>query len=307
MLADKSKTSKKQIKDFITKTNWFMKKYDSNFFNFLGSGSFGSVFETKRKHDGMPVALKYIETESDTEFEKAFDEVKLLKRLAHPNILKIFDDCFLTEPLEIDEDEEGKNAGCGNIYKLIIVSERGREDLNSFLKNKKLSELEIMQIFMDIAMALAYSKEKRIFHCDIKPANILVFEGKRSSNPGLQMHYIANENIFFKLMDWGGASNLERSSTLTRIKGDEIGCTKPYASPEIIESIEDEIDSPEKKFDLFKCDVFSLAVTILVLCGVPIKDLKKVSYAGSYDKDMSVILETFITKKFSPIFEQIQT
>ena len=232
MQSEKGKPSTKQIKDFVIKTNWFCKKYDPSVFNFLGSGSFGSVFETKRKQDNLYVALKYIETDSDSEFEKAFDEVKMLKRLTHPNILKIYDDCFLTEPLE---DESG-----GNLYKLIIVSERGREDLSSYIKNKKLSELEIMQIFLDLSLALAYSKEKRIFHCDIKPGNILVFEGRREQDSGLQTNYVADKTLIFKLVDWGGGSNLERSATMTKIRSDEIGCTKPYASPEIIEAFEDE-------------------------------------------------------------------
>ena len=73
-----SKPSKKQIKDFVTKTNWFEKKYDSSIFNFLGSGSFGYVFETRRKSDNQMVALKYIKTTSSSEFEKAYDEIKLL-------------------------------------------------------------------------------------------------------------------------------------------------------------------------------------------------------------------------------------
>jgi len=100
-----------------------------------------------------------------------------------------------------------------------------------------LKELEILQIFMDIVYALVYTKEKKIFHCDIKPANILVFEGKRGQNPELQSHYVADDSLCFKLMDWGGSSNLERSATFTKIRGNEIGCSKPYASPEIIETI----------------------------------------------------------------------
>lgn len=294
----------KKIKEYVTKLNWFTKKYDPEFFNFLGSGNFGAVFESKRLKDKQIVALKYIETCNYSEYEKTFDEVKILKKLSHPNILKIYDECFMTEPLDDDNDEEDeKNEEDNkNLYKLIIVSERAAMSLKQYMQKKNvLKENEILHIFSDLVQALIFSKEKRIFHCDIKPDNILVFEGNRDTSADLQKLFVEDPKLIFKLCDWGGASNLERSRTITRIKSDEkMAFTWAYASPEITDVSEDKSQTitSEKKIYFFKCDIFSLAITVLVLCGVPVKTLLNMSRAESYPIDLKAIFDKFIQNKY---------
>jgi serine/threonine protein kinase len=64
-------------------------------------------------------------------------------------------------------------------------------DLQTYLKaNRKLHSRKIMQIMLQISSAIAHLHEHRIFHGDIKPANIMIDEK-------------ADGSIHIKLIDFG--------------------------------------------------------------------------------------------------------
>lgn len=56
----------------------------------LGEGSFGSVFKVKHKVLGLERALKKIQKNPNAQFS-SFEEIEILKKLDHSNILKIYE------------------------------------------------------------------------------------------------------------------------------------------------------------------------------------------------------------------------
>lgn len=62
--------------------------------NRLGAGSFGEVWECEHKKIGTWWAVKIMwwdQLSNGNEFEKIFKEVEILKKLDHPNIVKIYE------------------------------------------------------------------------------------------------------------------------------------------------------------------------------------------------------------------------
>lgn len=78
----------------------------------IGEGSFGKVFKGRRKHSGQIVALKFITKrfnskyrgKSEKELVNLRQEIEILKRLKHENIIRLLDSfetvfefCVVTE------------------------------------------------------------------------------------------------------------------------------------------------------------------------------------------------------------------
>src|SRR5690606_41852119 len=65
----------------------------------LGHGGFSAVFKARRKTDGAIVALKQLDLTIDNESQKEYkdfkEEVDILKKLDHPNIVKVYGEYIL--------------------------------------------------------------------------------------------------------------------------------------------------------------------------------------------------------------------
>ena len=124
----------------------------------LGEGGSARVYKAYDTHQEKDVALKAIlpgflqENNAGELFEQ---EVETLKKLEHPNIIKILD--------------FGKNK---NIYYLVLEYIPGRT-LKKF-RGKSLTWKQTVQILTPVAKALAYAHSKQVIHRDVKPGNILL-------------------------------------------------------------------------------------------------------------------------------------
>eukprot|EP00760_Papus_ankaliazontas_P020604 PhM_4_TR18470/c1_g1_i1/m.32539 len=128
----------------------------------LGKGSFGSVFEAILPN-GRVVALKVIElgsiSNSESEMQALTNEISLLSRLKHRNIVRL-EGCV--------EDKEN-NKMC------IFMEYVSGGTLNSFLKKfSKLSPNIIRNYTVQILAGVRYLHEHDVVHRDIKGDNILV-------------------------------------------------------------------------------------------------------------------------------------
>lgn len=128
----------------------------------LGNGAMGEVFLVMPPR-GDPVALKLLKTldaKSNKEAIEQFEnEFKVLKKLSHPNIGKIFDYGF---------DEE-----CQKVF-FTLPWLKG---CDIFKATEHLSFEECEDLFVQTLRALNYLHQKNFIHCDLKPGNIYV-EGK---------------------------------------------------------------------------------------------------------------------------------
>ena len=165
----------------------------------LGSGSYGKVYLARTKRSGEQVAVKEIKLsdQSPSESAKAAKEVNLLKSLKHPHIVRLIDSV------------QDKNT----MYIVMEYVDGG--DLAAKIRTqgtRPFKEDEILDVFVQLVMALDYIHGRKIVHRDIKPQNVFLTKG----------------NIV-KLGDFGVARALEGTQDLCQTV---IG-TPYYLSPEV--------------------------------------------------------------------------
>ncbi len=125
----------------------------------LGSGGMGDVYLCDDKSLGRQVAVKVMhamESDDPVAVSRFVQEGKALAKLTHPNIVSIF----------------GLGEENGLLY--IAMEHVHGQSLFQYSRNRKLSIVEMINVFCDIANGLDHAHSAGIVHRDIKPANILV-------------------------------------------------------------------------------------------------------------------------------------
>ncbi|KAH3839809.1 serine/threonine-protein kinase Nek4-like isoform X2 [Dreissena polymorpha] len=135
------------------------------FIRSIGKGSYGEVTLARHKKDRKQYVLKKINLKkaSARERRSAEQEAKLLSKLKHPNIVS-YKDSFEKE---------------GFLYIAMQYCEGG--DLYNKLKEQRgtlLDERQLVEWFVQIAMALQYMHERNILHRDLKTQNIFLTKSK---------------------------------------------------------------------------------------------------------------------------------
>ena len=170
----------------------------------LGQGAFGTVRKAIHKVTGQERAVKILKKRQQDE-RQFFLEVNILSKLAHPNIMEIY---------EFFEDK-------ANFY---IVSElcKGGELFDKITEKGSFKEAEACPIMLQLVSAICYSHSNKIVHRDLKPENIML-ENTSETSP------------IIKLIDWGGARYFSKNKKMSTIKG-----TPYYIAPEVIREVYDE-------------------------------------------------------------------
>ena len=168
----------------------------------LGQGGMATVYKAYDTNLERDVAIKFIRRDafpkeiSDKVLKRFEREAKALARLAHPNIVRIYD---------YGEFE-------GSPYLVMEYVEGGT--LKAYA-GSPMPIGQVVQLLLPVARALEYAHEENLIHRDVKPANILI---SKKGQPMLSDFGIA------KILD------LEDSNTLT---GTNVGVGTPeYMAPE---------------------------------------------------------------------------
>jgi len=139
--------------------------------NSLGAGAYGVVYKGNNIKTGQIVALKKIKLpDIDDEVDDggvpstSIREVSLLKELQHPNIVRLLD-------VVIEEWAS----------KLYLVFEFLPMDLKKYIetensKNRLLDPSLIQSYTYQLLLGLVFCHQRRIFHRDLKPQNLLIDE-----------------------------------------------------------------------------------------------------------------------------------
>lgn len=128
---------------------------------FLGRGGMADVYRAHDRKTGREVALKFLRDDlaEDRVFLRRFRrEAQVLEQLQHPNIMAYY-----------GFEESGDMA-------FIVVEYVGGETLRRKLRRLKspLTIGQALSILKPICEALEYAHSLDIYHCDIKPANIMI-------------------------------------------------------------------------------------------------------------------------------------
>ena len=151
----------------------------------LGEGTFGEVHKAESRKTGQIVALKKILMHQEKEGFPltALREIKLLKMLSHPNVLKL-------EEIAVEKNREAVGRKKAVIY---MVTPYMDHDLSGLLENPavKFTEAHLKCYMMQLLEGVAYLHSKSILHRDMKAANLLINnEGVlQIADFGLARHY----------------------------------------------------------------------------------------------------------------------
>ncbi|XP_022525179.2 serine/threonine-protein kinase MARK1 isoform X1 [Astyanax mexicanus] len=164
----------------------------------IGKGNFAKVKLARHILTGREVAVKIIDKTqlNPTSLQKLFREVRIMKILNHPNIVKLF---------EVIETEK-------TLY-LIMEYASGGEVFDYLVAHGRMKEKEARAKFRQIVSAVQYCHQKRIVHRDLKAENLLLD---------------ADMNI--KIADFGFSNEFTIGSKLDTFCG-----SPPYAAPELFQ------------------------------------------------------------------------
>ncbi len=179
----------------------------------LGVGGFGSVMKVRHTITGEYRAMKIIKREDSIGFneDSIFEEIKILKSLDHPNIIKIY---------EFFQDQKNfylitEYCDGGDLFTCLTQD----DDLNSFF-----TERIIRSIMRQVFSAVVYLHSKNIMHGDLKLENILLDSQNLSSFTKGN-----SANLEIKLIDFGCSKKM---TTETKIS-DLLEGTINYLPPEV--------------------------------------------------------------------------
>ncbi|KAL7062802.1 hypothetical protein AAHC03_01185 [Spirometra sp. Aus1] len=168
------------------------------FIRTIGKGNFAKVKLACHVITGKEVAIKIIDKTqlSPSSRQKLLREVRIMKMLDHPNIVKLF---------EIISNEK--------VLYLVMEYASGGEVFDFLVTHGKMAEKEARAKFRQIVSAVQYCHQKHVVHRDLKAENLLLD---------------ASMNV--KIADFGFSNEFSTGTKLDTFCG-----SPPYAAPELFE------------------------------------------------------------------------
>ena len=185
-------------KDFINEYLYPELKRKYKILNIMDEGGFGRIYNAIDKVYKTPCVIKQIRVpELEKERLQLISEFELLKKLDHPNIIRL---------IEAFRSEE----------ELYLVTElcKGNNLVTDLKQREKLSEAEAAYIIWQILQAVYYCHKQDICHRDIKMENIVAEE----------------DTLTIKLIDFGFACLFDPEEGMSETVG-----TTMYMAPEVLQ------------------------------------------------------------------------
>lgn len=148
----------------------------------VGAGGFADVYQAWDALRATHMAIKVMRRDlaNNPRFFKQFSkEAEVLRKLEHPNIVRLY---------EFDREDD-------LIFIVMDWIEGG--DIRQLLARrlKPLSLDEVSQILGGVSAALNYAHQNQIYHCDIKPANIMMHVDGRVLLSDFGVARLASEKV----------------------------------------------------------------------------------------------------------------
>lgn len=135
----------------------------------LGCGGNGLVFSAVDNDCDKRVAVKKIVLTDPQSVKHALREIKIIRRLDHDNIVKVFE--ILGPNGSHLTDEVGSLTELDCVY---IVQEYMETDLANLLEQAPLLEEHARLFMYQLLRGLKYIHSANVLHRDLKPANLFI-------------------------------------------------------------------------------------------------------------------------------------
>lgn len=171
----------------------------------LGQGGFAVVNKCIHTPTGQVRAVKAVH-KSGLSYEQVdpkfrLKEIKVLRALDHPNILR----CY-----ELFEDRSR--------FYIIMELCSGGELFETIAKRRVLTESQAAKVMFQLLSCLAYCHDKKVIHRDLKPENILLEENDGELN--------------IKVADFGSSCFIDPTGKITGCFGSAY-----YVAPEVVDGL----------------------------------------------------------------------
>ena len=247
----------------------------------LGKGAFGEVFLTQKKGFKEYFATKRLDraySEKPENIKLLSNEISLLKKLNHPNIVRLIDlkktksHCYIV----MEYCNGGDLAGCLKKYKATY---------------KRPFPEELVQYLMrQIVSGLNFLHSQKIIHRDLKLENILVTFNSEKDKQSLNMM-----RATAKLIDFGFATTLKASkSNLTyTVLG-----TPTNMDPQLLKNMEERTQNKtgyDEKVDIWSLGTlcYEMLVGHIAFSGSSMQDLYQKVKQGNYALPTNISEEVF--------------
>ncbi|XP_016283252.2 mitogen-activated protein kinase 6 isoform X4 [Monodelphis domestica] len=135
----------------------------------LGCGGNGLVFSAVDNDCDKRVAVKKIVLTDPQSVKHALREIKIIRRLDHDNIVKVFE--ILGPSGSQLTDDVGSLTELNSVY---IVQEYMETDLANLLEQGPLLEEHARLFMYQLLRGLKYIHSANVLHRDLKPANLFI-------------------------------------------------------------------------------------------------------------------------------------
>lgn len=236
----------------------------------LGKGAFGEVFLTQKRGSKEFYATKRLDrafSEKPENIKLLSNEITLLKKINHPNIVRLIDlkktksHCYIV----MEYCNGGDLSGCLKKYKEAY--------------RRPFSEEIVQYIMRQVVNGIYFLHSNKIVHRDLKLDNILVTFPSENDKKSLNMM-----KAIAKIIDFGFATRLKASkSNLTyTILG-----TPANMAPQILENMQQRTPNHQgydEKVDIWSLGTlcYEMLVGHMAFCGHSMQELSQKVKQGTY-------------------------
>lgn len=218
-------------------------KYQVQWKNPLGQGTFGAVYLGVNRTTGQKVAVKKISKRftDNVSFQREMDALLHIREAGgHPNI------CGLRE-----------NYDEGNYYYLVLDLVSGGEMFDHLCAQGAYSEADAARLIREVSSSLAFLHGIGVIHGDMKPENLMLSSENCS-------------DAVIKVVDFGCAHVFAEESPFKSAAPQQMGTanTPAYSPPEVLDK-KSKMQRLEASFDMWALGV----ILYIMLTGVHPFDL----------------------------------
>ncbi len=182
----------------------------------IGRGGMGAVYKAHDRDLDETVALKVIHphliSSDETIVDRFKHEIRVARRLAHPNILKVYD-----------------LGSIGDVLYLSMEYLQGIDLKTQLAEHGALAVDDGIDVACQVCAGLALAHASGVIHRDIKPHNLFLVDPASRFGSAVLDADVAGARWLVKILDFGLAKAID--STQLSLSGQVLG-TPVYLSPE---------------------------------------------------------------------------